>query len=184
MRDVEPIDYHAAEQREFRQRRSQPLKIHAKLGAVVADGFEHAATGRGTGLVGIIVRIDFYRLKPHLGIGLEIFNRLGTARKKGIAQIGIFRFGNGRGKIACRIGDAIVDACPSHRRIDRNPDHPARPRGRSADELRLLDHKDAQPLGRSHCGCRHSAGARTDDDDIVDIGNRCRAGCRFGHRSL
>ncbi len=99
VRDVEPIDHHAAEQGEFRQRRAQPPKVRSQTGAIEGDGLEHAATGRGSRLVGIIVRICFHRLKPDLGIRFEILHRLRTTCQKCISQIGVFSFGNGAGEI-------------------------------------------------------------------------------------
>jgi hypothetical protein len=175
MRNVEPVDHHAAEHSEFRQRRTQPPKVHSQAGAIEGDGLEHAATGRCSRLFRIIVRIRFHRLKPDLGIRFEILDRLRTTRQKCISQVSVFSFGNGTGEIVSGIGQSVINACVLHLGVDGNPDHPARPSRRPPDKFRLLDQEDAQSLRSSDRGSRHAAGARANDDDVIGVGNRRHA---------
>jgi hypothetical protein len=114
-------------------------------------------------------------LKPDLGIRLEIVNRLRTTCQKCVAQVSVFDFGNGAGEIVGGIGQTVIHARMLHLGVDRDPDHPARPRSRSSDKFRLFDQENAQPLPGSDRRSGHSTGACANNDDIVSVGNRHHA---------
>ena len=170
--DIEPVYHHAAEQRELRQRRPQPRKVLSEFGAVETDGLEHAAAGGRSRLFRIIVGIGFHRLQPDFRVRLEIADRLRPPRQKHFPQIGVFAFRNGTGEIAGGFGQAVIKARLLHQGVAGNPDHPAGPRRRAADEFGLLNDKNAQALRGGDGGRRHPTGARANDDDIVCIGSR------------
>ena len=74
------VDHHAAEQREFRQRRAQSRKIGSEFCPVEGDGLQHRPPAVAPGISGYI-GIYFYGLQPDFGIGFEVVDRLRTARR-------------------------------------------------------------------------------------------------------
>jgi hypothetical protein len=172
MRNIQPVHHHPAEQGEFRQRRAQSPQILPKPGAIERGRFEHAPAGGRTRPVRIIIGIGHDRLQRNLRVAFEVFDGFRTARKKSIAQVGVGRFGDGVFEIGGGIGGTIREACLLHLRVGGNPDHPARPRGGAADELRLLDDENPQSSRGGDRGRCHSTGACADDHDIIGLGGR------------
>jgi hypothetical protein len=163
MRQVGPRDHHAAEQREFRQRRAQQGEVGAERARVVADRLEHAPARRCAGERGVVVGVAHDGLQAQLRARLQPVDRRRTLAQERLDELGPRPARQRRAEIgACR-GPAIARRL----RIRGNPDHAARHRRGAADAVGLFQQQHAQAARGRGAGGRQAARARTQHDHVV-----------------
>ena len=88
MIDVGSVHHHAAEQREFRNRRPDAIEIGAERAAVERHRLERAAAQSRALKLLLIVGMGRVRPQLEVGIGLQHGDGLRPAAQKSLAQLG------------------------------------------------------------------------------------------------
>ena len=160
-RQVLAADHHAAEQQELGQRVAQQREVAAQRACVVRYGFEHAAAGRCTRQVGVVVGVAAHRLQLQGGVRLEEADRLVTACKEcSHARVGIgFSATVAPQVVACRV-EAVRQACLGHLVVCRDPHHAAGECRGAANAVGVLDQQHAPAERRGRAGSGHAGRAR------------------------